>query len=587
MANGDVWEVVNTSYLNIRSTASVYGNIVGKLSRGDEITETGRQTVNNHLWIQFSRGWCATESMGVIYLKKIKSAPSSTTTITQNSPPPSTSTGSSGSSSGSGSSSYVPTEPAYEYDDSVGEGYQPSVNTTLHTVNSKISNSEFVKFKNVAGVFGLPYQFLPNTDIRLSGDTTTENIGFEYAERIVERIPLLFLCPGKASFMTKFSKKNREDIASAAVALNAGLSVGSLEDLLTTDGRYYTFEADKTSYYNYVNPMCRIAARYLNLQDVEINGVKLDNMRWNDFADGGTSLLGSFGDFGGVPFYVDADTSISESFGNSTTQSMLASTVNSVSDLGKELNFLLGYTPSALGVDAIMDNDVASNVETVKNFIARLMGKNSFLDNLMSHFATVGSGGRLIFPEIWNDSTFTRSYNCEFKFISPDPSILSVYLNVLVPLFHLICLVAPQCIEANPNGYMNPFLVRGVYKGFFNVDMGIITDMSITKGAECQWTPEGIPTSITVSIAIKDLYQVMSITATKSVSDYKYDTLNNTALMDYIANLCGINIFRPEVGRIIDMWFTNNFTNRAYDLFPNIWGNVVDSVSNAIMNLFR
>lgn len=580
MANGDVWQVVNTSYLNIRSTASVYGNIVGQLSRGDKITETDQSTASNGiLWIGFSKGWCATESLGVTYLNKIKSASSSVTTITQNSTPTTSS-----SSSSSSSSTTTTTEPSYVYDDSVGEGYQPSVDTVLHTVNNNISDSEFVKFKNVAGVFGLPYQFLPNTDIRLSGDTTTENIGYEYAERIVERVPLLFLCPGKANFMTRFSKKNRDDILSAAVAIYSGLSTGSLEDLLTTQGRYYTFEADKTSYYDYVNPMCRIAARYLNLQDVEINGVKLDTMNWNNYADGGISIFGSFSDFGGVPFYVDADSSISESFGNSTTQSMLASTVNSVSDLGKELNFLLGYTPSALGLDTIIDEDVSKNVEVVEDLLSGL-GKNSFLNNLTKHFATVASGGRLIFPEIWNDSTFSRSYNLEFKFVSPDPSTLSVYLNVLVPLFHLICLVAPQCIDANPNGYMNPFLVRGVYKGFFNIDMGIITDMSITKGAECQWTPDGIPTSVTVSVSIKDLYQVMSITATNN--NLKYDTLNNTALMDYIANLCGVNIFRPEIGRIIDMWFTNNFTNRANDLFPRIWSTVSDKISTAIMNLFR
>lgn len=586
MANGDVWQVVNTSYLNIRGTASVYGNVVGQLSRGDKITETGRDTVNDHLWIGFDRGWCATNSMGVTYLEKIKSAPSSSTTINQNTPPPSSSSGSSGGSSSS-SSSTIPSSPPYVFDENVGEGYQPNVDLTLHTVNNNISESEFVKFKNVAGVFGLPYQFLPNTDIRLSGDTTTENIGFEYAERIVERVPLLFLCPGKANFMTKYSKKNKLDVASAAVAIYNGLSTGSLEDLLTTDGKYYTFEADSAHYYEFVNPMCRIAARYLDLQDIEINGEKLDNMRWNQYAEGGLKLFGNFGEFSGVPFYVDADTSISESFSNSTSQSMLAGTVNSVSDLGKELNFLLGYTPSALGLDTIsaVDRDVADNVQVVENLLGSL-GKNSFLNNLTKHFATVASGGRLIFPEIWNDSSFSRSYNLEFKFVSPDPSTLSVYLNVLVPLFHLICLVAPQCVDANPNGYMNPFLVRGVYKGFFNVDMGIITDMTVNKGAECQWTPEGIPTSITVSMTIKDLYQVMSITATSS-DNFKYDTLNNTALMDYIANLCGINIFRPEIGRIIDMWFTNNFVNRANDLFPKIWNTISDKVSTAIMNLFR
>ena len=45
---------------------------------------------------------------------------------------------------------------------------------------------------------------------------------------------------------------------------------------------------------------------------------------------------------GGVAFYVDAEPQISESLSNSTTQSQLAEKINSVSDLGREMQFLLG-----------------------------------------------------------------------------------------------------------------------------------------------------------------------------------------------------------------------------------------------------
>ena len=99
----------------------------------------------------------------------------------------------------------------------------------------------------------------------------------------------------------------------------------------------------------------------------------------------------------------------------------------------------------------------------------------------------------------------------------------------------------------DPNAYGAPFLVKAFSKGMFNVDMGIITEMNVTKGAECQWTPQGIPTSITVDIGIKDLYSAMSITPTTD-SNFKYTTLDNTSLMDYIATLCGVNIFEPEIG---------------------------------------
>lgn len=581
MANGDVWQVVNTSYLRIRASASVYANSIGQLSGGEEITEIGRATVNDHLWIQHSRGWSATVSVGTTYLVKIRSAQSSVTTITQNSPPPPS------SNNNTGSTGYQPIIKD-TYDDSIGSGYQPNVNDMLSYKNVEISNSEFVKIKNVAGVFGLPYQFLPTTDVRLSGDTNSENVGYEYADRIITRIPLMFITPGKASFMTKYSKKNRQSILEKLLTNASSGDRQELEDLLTTDGKYYTFEYDRKRYYKFVNPMCRIAARYLEIQDMELNGSKLDRIDWGSFTDAGIkAILTANTDYGGVPFYVDADTSISEGFSNSTTQSMLASTVNSISDMGRELNFLLGYGAGSNYDQIMRDEDVLNNLQNVDNMIGNMLGNGSFLTNLSRHLVTVASGGKLIFPEIWNDSTFSRSYNIELKLISPDPSKFSVYLNVLVPLFHLLGLVGPQTEIGNPNGYNSPFLVRAIYKGFFNIDMGIITDMSITKGAECQWTPEGIPTSITVSLSIKDLYSAMSITSTEA-TDWKYDTLNNTALMDYIANLCGINIFQPEIKRMIDMWFVNNFTNRVQDLFAvDIWKGIQDKVQNIIMNIYR
>ena len=555
------WRVVNTDSLRIRSGPGLNYPEIGTLYRGEIIEQLNRTQVNNVYWIEHSKGWSAVSSGSDVYLEFVDYVPIGND---------------------------EPVTPPYVYDDNVGEGAYRDMNINLlfNLTNSKVSNSEFVKFKNIGGVFGLPYQFLPNTDIRLSGDKLTENIGSEYAERIIERMPLMLLTPGKANFMTKFSKSQRRSVIENMVQQFAGVSTTSLESLLTTEGKYYTFEDNRVEYYEYVNPMCRIAARYLNIQDVMLNGTKLDNMNWSNYADYSISSLGDFSSFGAIPFYVDAESSISESFGNSVAESYVASSVNSISNMGRELNFLLGYTSAATGIGEIIDADVAENVKNVNDMVSKLMGSGSFFTQLANHMATVASGGQLIFPEIWADSSFTRSFNCELKFISPDPSILSVYLNVLVPLFHLIGLVAPQSIPANPNGFMNPFLVRAVYKGVFNIDMGIITNMSITKGAECQWTPEGIPTSINVSLTIKDLYSALSITKTGS-TDWKYDTLNNTALMDYIANLCGINIFKPEIGRMIDMWFVNNFENRAKDLFPNLWDSWIQKAQNVIMNIYR
>ena len=101
--------------------------------------------------------------------------------------------------------------------DAEGAGYRPSYKSMFGDAayTSRITNldtEDFANINNISGVFGLPYQFLPEADIRLSAEnssTLLPSIGYEYAEKIVERIPLLLIAPGRASFMTKYSKKEK------------------------------------------------------------------------------------------------------------------------------------------------------------------------------------------------------------------------------------------------------------------------------------------------------------------------------------------------------------------------------------------
>lgn len=565
MAAGDVW-TVNVSELNVRSEPSVDSAPIGALLKGNQAVELAKSDDGRYVKIEFydqdgntQYGWLDSGCMTVTPYQDI---------VVSDAPK-------------------TDDEDMYKSDSQ----YIDSVPDTIfdYSYNNSLldDDDDFLKINKIAGVFGLPYQFLPNTDPRLSNSASASHLGYEYADKIVTNIPLLFIAPGKPAFMKQYSKSAKASIIEKLVSVAKGSDSDkiSLNNLLEESGRYYTFEYDQTRYYKFVNPMCRIAARYMNVQDVQIDGKCLDNIDWKDFTQSRIKSLGDLGGFSSIPFYVDADTSVSESFSNDTTQSLISSTVNSISDMGREINFLLGYGGSAL--DVISKNaDVASEIDAARSTIEKLIGGNNFLGNLANHLTTVAAGGRLIFPEIWSDSSFSRSYSCRFKFISPDPSNLSVYLNVIVPLLHLLGLVAPQSVEMNPNGYTSPFLVRAIYKGIFNIDMGIIQDMSVTKGAECQWTPNGIPTSIEVSITIKDLYSVLSITPTTS-NIFSYDTMNNTALMDYIANLCGINIYKPEMSRLIDMWYVNNISNRATDIPSNIWSNIQQKVQNSIMGIFR
>ena len=281
-------------------------------------------------------------------------------------------------------------------------------------------------------------------------------------------MPILFMAPGKPSFMGTYSDEEKKSIL-AKMAGAVSNAVG-IEDLLEGDGRYYTFEYATAEYYKYVNPMCRIASAYLNVANKYLDGTRLDSVNWMTYTKG--KLSGLFNSMGGVqdwmsiPFYIESETQISDSFGNSTADSTLASTVNSLSDTAREAQFILGNVGAGTGIDAISaDADIQTNQENINKMLGNIMGGNKFLSNLKNHLASVASGGKMIFPKIWSGSDFSRSYNITIKLRSPDMDNLSLYFNIIVPTLHLVGFVAPHMMSNDPNSYANPFLIRAIYKG--------------------------------------------------------------------------------------------------------------------------
>lgn len=443
---------------------------------------------------------------------------------------------------------------------------------------------------NILGIFGLPYQFMAHVDPRLgsSENVRATNTGVDYMDKIVSTMPILFLSPGKPSFMAGYSNDEEKSVLSAMISGNLGGAV-NLDDLISENGKFYTFEYAVTDYYKYVNPMCRITARLMNLQGSEyaLDGTNVDNFDWRTYTQKTVSSLGDFAtDYLAIPFYIDTDTQINESMSNDVTDSSLAGTVDSFSDMGRELMFYLGYTPALAGFDNL-SVDIMNNVESLKDYVNSIEGDNIF-KTLAQQVTAVATGGRLVFPKIWADSGFSRSYDVNIKLRSPDMDNYSLWLNIIVPLCHILGFTQPHMIEQNPNAFTSPFLVRAMYKGFFNVDMGIISSCSITKGDDAQWNINGIPTSVDVTLTITDLYDSMSITASGGgLENFKFDTLDNTCQMDYLMNLCGINLYKPEINRLIDLWYVTNIENRITDLFGNIWHSLRDSISGAITNIYR
>ena len=439
--------------------------------------------------------------------------------------------------------------------------YMQYVNSEYGDTQDAGNVADSLLVDNLSGIYGIPYQFPESVDPR---PDSKSSFGSIYAERIITRMPLLMMSPGKVDFMSSY--KTGEKKAVLDVLLNDGDGASDINDFLEKPGKYYTFAYDTENYWKYVNAANQASAIYLGIGDVEIdvNGVKAKaaDFKWEKASNNKfDSLLVSNKSY--VCFYTDADSSKSESFGNDTTSSQLADKVNDFSSIAKEIQFLVGANT---GIDIMQNQSLIDKaLSNLHGVVDNFLGGSQIVKDLGEDFVTIASGGKLIFPEIWSDSTFSQSFDVKIKLRCPCPNKVSWFLDIIVPINHLIALTMPRSPygksiinkdfdqEPSVNGYMSPFLVRAFYKGLFNCDMGIITDLSIEKGKEGSWTLDGLPSEVDISMTIKDLYNVMAMSE-YTTGNQRKSFLNNTTYLNYLANSCGISINKPDLDRSLDLW---------------------------------
>lgn len=443
------------------------------------------------------------------------------------------------------------------------------------------------------GIEALPYQFMESVDRRIKQGSQNTNVGRKYGEKIFSRMPLLFLTPCEPLFMDEFNKKDKNVLLNA---LFGNTTFDNAFEMLSNEEsrRFYSADFNYEEYYRTLNIMLACVATYLGIQDekIFINGTSTSiiDVDWTNELNNDFKTF--FSSAENLIFYMDGFTSMSESFSNTTTESSLAGMINQTSDQIREIQFLFGSG----NVASTLAEAVGSASKTIGSGLSSIAQGlaggiiGSVTENLPS---MMSDGGKVIFPKIWGDSSFDRSYQIDFKFRSPDHDSLSIFLNVLKPYCKLLSLVLPRALTDNkdPNFYRSPFLVKANAKGLFSIDMGIISSLSVTKGAECMWNDDGLPTQIDASITIEDLYQAALHTDSYDNNPIKNqygltNIVNNTAYQDFLANMAGINIAKMEMGRKTAMYLmlTRNYAATSLSRTGNI---LSQSISRQIGRLWR
>lgn len=486
-------------------------------------------------------------------------------------------------------------------------------------------------------LFGLPYQFIDSVDPRIETISTT--VGRKFAENIILDAPVISIIPGRPKYLAGSSEKHTltqaiikagsDDFEQLRKVIDGGSNNSEVF-------KYYDFERSYTEYMKYVNILCRSCASFLEIKET-IDGTacqKYDyrNYNWNeDSAKGhtatertlnaakaaGTRLVNSIlagitdltksnttvnntasdtkmvyetsgsdtessddisdllTNYSYVQFYVDPDIQFNESMSNVTTESKIKGILDSGSDLLKEVAFIA----NSGGIDPTQYQEFAdASMQALADTIGSVNGSISgALSRVLSLTSNIAKGENVIMPDIYQSSSYEKSYTFTVHLKTPYGTKFGYFMDICVPLMHLLALGLPK--QTTANTYGSPFLVKAYCDGVFTCNLGMVSSVSVTKGLNSSYSSDGLPTEVDVSVTITDLYSDLSMSPQSSPLLF----VNNSSLVEYLATTCGLSLITPKIQKKWDM-IVNSIGNSFFDIDNNIFDGISEAVDNFMMD---
>lgn len=417
------------------------------------------------------------------------------------------------------------------WNNTIARGGTSSYKITQDTDPFEISAERFSIYGKV--ILGAPFIF---------GDTA-DPTNRSLLNTIIKDSRILSLTPGLPKFNggQTFVTGNRaydKQVSTfdemLAYALQSRINV----ERQNKDTRYYTFEAKYKEYYEYLEAGLQTVYLKLGLSTRAAN--EYDLLKISDSIK--ESSLG---------FFVN-QVNLNENINSRETSvgSGLASDVNGSSSRYQELNYLTGFGNTAVNQARRITGIVQETINQAKDLVGdtfstvagifkqrkdhkisqtikavaglALDGAKYVSHNDMNQIAerfTVTNGMKIMYPELWSDSSYSRSISIDYSFTSPYGDPASIFKYVYIPFFALLTFAMPR--QASHNGLISPFFVRACVPGMFNSDLALVSDITWSRGGSANmWTKDGLPRQINGSITIQDLYPYLA-------------AVNSTALLSY------------------------------------------------------
>ena len=479
---------------------------------------------------------------------------------------------------------------------------------------------KYVPSKDVSNLtmslFGAPYQFPKIVDPRVKG--ISSKIGKNYLDKIMYEAPICTIIPGIPSYLPGKGKTAKFSTALAYIEA-ASDNFGPLKALLgdakknKEDFRLFDFKSDYTNYMNYVNVLCRAGATFLDIKTISnktsFGGEKTFQSydwkayRWNErarikmynriaqgvagkqpkghqystqytkFNDKKLALKDTMKNYNYVQFFIDPNISSEDGNTNNTELPGLLSMLDTGSSALKDISFL----SQTSGLDL---SSLAQGSATRIGELGDKINGDSALGAGLKRIINMGKetlvGHNIIFPEIYKSSNYSKEgINITVHLKTPYATKLGYYLDIYVPMMHLLALALPM--QETSNSYSSPFLVKGYIEGVTTVNLGIVNQISISRVAKSR-SISGLPSEVDVTLKITDLYANLMMSPATS----PFEFINNASLIEYIATNCGLDLTSPTFE---SKW--KNAVNTTVNAFKDIKTNIpslVDEKVNELIN---
>lgn len=265
----------------------------------------------------------------------------------------------------------------------------------------------------------------------------------------------------------------------------------------------------------------------------------------------------------GTKFLVEP-VSPSETLTNEIGNSAIADAINGLySNIGNEVAFLNDsqtFNGIASGALKALYQSGTAALETVTQMIGNGLGEN-YIASLAAGGIRNLAGYKMIYPQIYKSSNYKTSYSFVVHLNSPYGDVYNYYMNIVVPLMHLICLASPRLVSGN--GMKAPYMVQAYIPGMCTIDMGIITSMRIVKNkSSSHVSVDGFPLDVDVEFTIEELYNSLPISSAMAPESF----LTNESLNNYMCNMAGLRPSHDAKDKILSLG------SEAFETYRKYWG---------------